>query len=143
MKSRWILALLVVLLAIPASVYAVTPPHMVVGKVRVQVRVDRPHSLGICWPSPIKHLHVEIFQIMTGGRAKYLSNFHVGKSGSCYVVFNNYRPAMCYKTCNGSSGLRSSLVRAAKTVAVAFGITFTATVIAIIVATAFVPALGL
>jgi hypothetical protein len=135
-----IVALLSVGFVAPAR--AALPTHVVVARVRVQVRMDKPHPLGACWPTPIKHLHVEVFKIQNG-RGTYLSNFHVGKSGSCYVVFNNYKPRMCYKTCNGKPGLWGSLVKAAKTTALALGITFTAAAIAAIVAAAYAPAVAL
>jgi hypothetical protein len=144
MKAKVAMVLLAVLLVVPATAKAAgIPPHVIVGKVRVQVRVDAPHSLGTCWQTPIKHIHVEIFRVMPNGRAAYMSNFHVGKSGACYVVFNNYKPYMCYRTCNGSTGLWGSLVAAARKVALVFGVTFTLAVILVIVTAAFGPAIAL
>jgi hypothetical protein len=147
MKAKVILAVLALLLAIPstalASSPAVVPPHVMVGSVRVQVRMDHPHSLGACWPTPIKHFHLEVFRVLSTGRSEYMSNFHVGKSGACYVVFNNYKPAMCYKTCTGGSGLWASLKSAAKQLALAFGVTFTLVAIIAIATAAYAPALGM
>jgi hypothetical protein len=142
LKTAMLIILVAAMLfaATPAS--ARIPTNVVIAKVRVQVRMDKPHSLGLCWPNPIKHLHVEVFKI-EGGRGTYLSNFHVGKSGSCYVVFNNYKPSMCYKTCNGEKGLRGSLVKAAKTIALALGVTFTAAAILAIVTAAVAPAVAI
>jgi hypothetical protein len=112
--KRWIVVALVagLLLASTPQVRAVVPPSITVGTWRVQIRWGDYHPLGSCVRVPVRHVHVEVFHGVGGGRYRYVVNLHVGYyvSGGrrCWVVWNSSgRPPICSKSCaSGSSGLR-------------------------------------
>jgi len=137
-RERVILVLLAVLLvgmAVPRDVEArIPPPRVAIRNWLVQIRKDVPHRFGTCVRQPVNHFHVEVFRHVGGGRYQYLSNFHVGSYRSagrhCFVVWNNYRPSICAKTCQPGQGGLVYLVRTALfTIAVFFGIAIPAVVL--------------
>jgi hypothetical protein len=122
-------------IATPMPAQAALPPHVMIGKWRIQFRADRPHSLGGCVSQPVSHFHVELFQLIGSGRWKYLSNFHVGSyrsTGRCFVIWNNYRPALCLRSCGGRGGLERILKSALILAAAAAGVTLAAGLAAVL-----------
>jgi len=82
------------------------PPHIELFGWRLQFRGPETHPLGSCVSAPVTHFNVEIFQAIGGGRYKYAANFHLGTyrdaGRRCFVLYNNVRPVVCWKTCSPS-----------------------------------------
>ena len=110
--------------ALPQNAEArMPPPRLIIQKWMVQIRRDVPHSFGSCVRQPVSHFHVELFEARGGGRYRYLSNFHIGtyhNGRRCFVVWNNYRPPMCLKSCRGTQGGLTYLVRSALVITFTF-----------------------
>lgn len=116
---------------------AAAPPSIQLQGWKLQFRAPHSHSLGSCVRQSVNHFHVELFRARGGGRYDYVSNFHLGtyRSGSqrCFVLWNNYYPSVCWKTC---SPTRNDLVKMFKwmlaAAAIVAGVVIAAWVIAVI-----------
>jgi hypothetical protein len=106
--------------------------------------------LGRCVSAPVTHFNVDIFQAMGGGRYQYAANFHLGtyRSGGsrCFVLYNNIRPVVCWKTCGPTMGdlagmFRWMLTAAAAVLVVAIAAWIVASIAEAAAALAFAPLL--
>lgn len=121
----------ILLAALPPAVNAVAPPKIIIKTYRLQVRGDRPHSLGACVRQPVKHFHIELFLMDGKGRGKYIRNLHIGSyiqgARKCYVAWDPYRP-VCVKSCGYDKGnniryvVKEALVDIGQIVGVVIGV---------------------
>jgi hypothetical protein len=126
------------------------PPSVELFGWRLQFRGPETHPLGSCVSAAVNHFHVELFQAIGNGRYNYAANFHLGtyRSGSqrCFVLYNNIRPVVCWKTCGPTIGdlvsmFRWMLTAAAAVLAVAIAAWIVISIAEAAASVAFVPLL--
>jgi hypothetical protein len=126
------------------------PPSVELFGWRLQFRGPETHPLGSCVSAPVTHISIDVFQAAGGGRYNYAANFHLGtyRSGGkrCFVLYNNVRPVVCWKTCSPTMGdlaamFRWMLAAAAAVLAVTIAAWIIATIAEAAASVAFAPLL--
>jgi hypothetical protein len=138
----------------PAAPYPIPagnppPPSITLFGWKLQFRGPETHSLSNCVTVPVNHFHVEIQRQTRPGKWDYILNLHLGTYRSsgrrCFVMWNNYEPRFCWKTCGPTwDELRRMMLVALTAAAAIAGVALAAWVAALIAgsaATALFPAM--